>query len=657
MAFAILMLSMTAVILVVFGNQSIAIDTQVNAEAVSKAKAALEVARALSRQDFSLVTSIGAATEDIYQKSLDVVSISADTKQVTSNVTWTTGGRNLAVHFTTLLTNAQLSGNKCSPTLTGDWTAPQIYGYADFSSSAGATGVSIAAGKAYVTSDPNSSGTDDFYAIDVSSAAPGVTSLPILGHFSTAYGLTDVQTLGSNSYVAANSTQFQLLVIDVSNPSVLNISKIKAKRDVTAAADTAVGNTLYYANKKIYLGLTISTGKEFHIFDVTDPANPTEVGPGYEVGAAINDIVVKNNIAYLATAANNEIIAINVSDPMNPVLVGTYVSAALTGQSLAFNATNTLYFGRIGGNGNPKLLAFDPTALTTPTWTMNMIKQSGVYSLISRGGLLFMTTADPNDGFQIWDVSAASATVAPTRFDTSPLNIQQSATAGTDCYGNLLYVAQRSNRALQVIGPYVPSVYTLSNGGNISVGQGSSGSTNITKTQVSGTPTASTLNASGLPAGATASFTNGSCTPTCTASISISTLSTTPAGTYPITITGTGGITTTFNLVVTPVVTFNYSISNSGDITVTQGGSGVTTISLSLVSGTTQSVALSATGLPNKATASFSAVSCNPTCSSVLTIITSGSPPKTPTGTSQITVTGTSSGMPQKTTIFTLTVN
>jgi uncharacterized delta-60 repeat protein len=104
---------------------------------------------------------------------------------------------------------------------------------------------------------------------------------------------------------------------------------------------------------------------------------------------------------------------------------------------------------------------------------------------------------------------------------------------------------------------------------------------------------------------------------------------------------------TTIN-VTTP---FNYSLSNSGNITVTQGSSGSNTITATLTSGSTQSVSFSASGLPSGATYSFSPTSCNPTCYTTLTISTSAS---TPAGTYTITVTGSPLS---KTTTFSLIVN
>jgi hypothetical protein len=99
---------------------------------------------------------------------------------------------------------------------------------------------------------------------------------------------------------------------------------------------------------------------------------------------------------------------------------------------------------------------------------------------------------------------------------------------------------------------------------------------------------------------------------------------------------------------------FDFSLANSGGITVTQGGSGSNTITATLTTGSTQSVGLSCTsGLPTGATCGFSPASGSPTFSSTLTISALSS---TPTGPNTITVTGTA-GTLTHTTTFQLTVN
>jgi len=101
------------------------------------------------------------------------------------------------------------------------------------------------------------------------------------------------------------------------------------------------------------------------------------------------------------------------------------------------------------------------------------------------------------------------------------------------------------------------------------------------------------------------------------------------------------------------VVGFGLSLSNSGGITVAQGSSSSNTITVTLLSGTIQTVSLTASGLPSGASASFSPSSGNPTFTSTCTISTSSS---TPAGSYTITVTGTLGDL-SGTTTFTLAVN
>src|SRR2546427_7588659 len=179
----------------------------------------------------------------------------------------------------------------------------------------------------------------------------------------------------------------------------------------------------------------------------------------------------------------------------------------------------------------------------------------------------------------------------------------------------------------------------------------------VTATQVSATAQFVSFSASGLPTGATASFSPASCSPTCSSTVTLTTSASTPTGSSTITVTGAAGSlshTTTFTLTVNaPPPSFDFSLSNGGNKSVVQGQSVSNMITATLVSGTAQSVSFSASGLPTGATASFSPASCNPTCPSTVTLTTSAS---TPTGSSTITVTG-AYGSLSHTTTFTLTVN
>jgi parallel beta-helix repeat protein len=98
---------------------------------------------------------------------------------------------------------------------------------------------------------------------------------------------------------------------------------------------------------------------------------------------------------------------------------------------------------------------------------------------------------------------------------------------------------------------------------------------------------------------------------------------------------------------------FNFFLSNSGSITVNKGCSGSNIITANLVSGTTEPVTFSITGLPSSSSHSLSGGnSCSPTCSKTLTIYTTNT---TPLGSYLISITVTN-GTLLRTTNFNLVV-
>ncbi len=134
--------------------------------------------------------------------------------------------------------------------------------------------------------------------------------------------------------------------------------------------------------------------------------------------------------------------------------------------------------------------------------------------------------------------------------------------------------------------------------------------------------------------------------------LTVSAANATPPGSYSVTVTGTAGSLS--HSITVNVQIFDFSISNSGGITVDQGSSGSTTITVTLLGGPALSVNLSCTGgLPSGTSCSFNPASGLPTFTGSLTINTS-----TTTASGSYTITVSASGGGQThTTQFTLTVN
>ena len=188
---------------------------------------------------------------------------------------------------------------------------------------------------------------------------------------------------------------------------------------------------------------------------------------------------------------------------------------------------------------------------------------------------------------------------------------------------------------------------------SLTVTQGSSGSSTISVTPSGGFTGSVSLSTSALPSGVTASF--GTNPTTGTSVVTFTASSTATTGTSSVTITGTSGTlshTTSISLTVNATATPNFSLSASpSSLSVTQGSSGNSTITVTPSGGFTGSVTLSNSALPSGVTASFGT---NPTTStSVLTFTASST---ATTGTSTITITGVSGTLSHTTTIS-LTIN
>jgi hypothetical protein len=187
---------------------------------------------------------------------------------------------------------------------------------------------------------------------------------------------------------------------------------------------------------------------------------------------------------------------------------------------------------------------------------------------------------------------------------------------------------------------------------SLSINQGSSGTSTITVNPVNGFTGSVALAASGLPAGVTAVFTPASTTST--SSLQLTASSTATTGTATITITGTSGAlthTTTISLTVNSPAAPDFSLSASpASVTVAQGGSGSSTITVNPINSFTGSVALSASGLPAGVTAAFS-----PTSTTTTSVLTFTATSTATTGAATVTITGTSGTLTHTTTV-TLTV-
>ena len=160
------------------------------------------------------------------------------------------------------------------------------------------------------------------------------------------------------------------------------------------------------------------------------------------------------------------------------------------------------------------------------------------------------------------------------------------------------------------------------------------------------------LSISGLPTGATASFSPPSISSPGSSTLTITPSSSTPPGNYSLIITATTGSYTGTSTVTLVVQDFTASVTSPSQA-VTAGGSASYAVSTTANNSFAGSVALSMSGLPAGASATFSPVSITGSGASTLIITTSTS---TPVGTYSLTL-AASSGCRVRTLPLILVVN
>lgn len=150
-----------------------------------------------------------------------------------------------------------------------------------------------------------------------------------------------------------------------------------------------------------------------------------------------------------------------------------------------------------------------------------------------------------------------------------------------------------------------------------------------------------TFSVSGLPSGASASFTPSSVSSSGSSTMAVSTSSSTPTRTYTLTITATDGTLTHSTKVTLVVADFSISASPSSQ-TVRRGSQTTYTATITPVGPFSASVNFSVTGLPRRTNASFNPTSVVGSGSSTVTISVNK---PAQTGTYPLTITATGGGV------------
>ena len=481
-AFAILIINITAIVVLLNANQIASLDGEMNIRALYMAETALGVAKYNAKFDFNLLNSI-TKNDEPYAVQLEVIQSpnSFFLKQVKSIVTWSTAfNEQNKVELVTEVSNikALSGGDTCSSVIVGDWTHPLKSEYElgldilnDTSSTFPITSIQTFNGIMYLsTGNGASSTTNNFFRIDITDPSDPVFIPPGLdNNEAVSSGLNSIAVDGGNyAYVAsAHSANFgtclnpdglnkscgQLQVIDLNTFSVVYTYKVPG---VTGSAGQAIGVSLIYKDGIVYLGLAKTTGPELNIIDVgggdnplASPTNPILIG-SYEVNNEVNDLFLRNDYLYITSPNDQELKILDVTDSENPILVGGFDAqggGANNGNGKTLHLIgNTLYFGRTLLTGDEfYILDATNSESNLPILGSKNIQNgninASVNKIITRDYLSMLIT---NKEFQILRIDDPQNIVPYA----TPINLPPQAGVGmqaysADCEGNYVFIGSQ----------------------------------------------------------------------------------------------------------------------------------------------------------------------------------------------------------------------
>lgn len=237
-----------------------------------------------------------------------------------------------------------------------------------------------------------SNGNNRFYSIDISNKAT-----PVIADFVTV-NVWDFVIQGSYAYLTANSTNFCFSVVDISEPTDLQL--VNQVTDPTRCLGT-LGITV--EGNYLYTYSTSGSDEYFTIHDISNPlATNTLVGSwrAQDFGwanANAQDIQAVGNYVYLMGWMLDVLLVMDVSNPSAPVLVESLQDSV--------NLDSGLYIEKVGdylviGATNSNLLNIisinDPTNVSIVNTVSDPTNLSAPYDLTYANGVIYVPSIGLN---------------------------------------------------------------------------------------------------------------------------------------------------------------------------------------------------------------------------------------------------------------------
>ncbi len=266
------------------------------------------------------------------------------------------------------------------------------------------TDFEIRNGIAYVSTDSAKSSDPDLFVIDIHD----INNPVILSSIDTGPGISAITLAGRRIFAAAASTAYQLHIIYLNNlNSIFLESRFKLPLPF-ATATPSFGSSIFYKGGLIYLGTEKWDDDEFSVIDVNNPISPVKIG-GFETNSKINDIYIRDKLAYVADSDFKQMRIIDLNDILNPVEFNSFSPSGgnrQEGKSISL-FENGLSLTRTSGGFDivfdHEIFAFATTSSTTLARFNSYNIPGGAYSIVTDRSYLYLITREIDKEFRIFD--------------------------------------------------------------------------------------------------------------------------------------------------------------------------------------------------------------------------------------------------------------
>ncbi len=456
-ALGIFAFGLTAAVSLVVGQFTLSRTNTSTLTAFGTASTGLEAATQIRNRDWFTLTPgahgitlsgtswIFSGTSDTtggITRTVTVTSVDDTTRDVVSVATWqTTQGHTRTITLRERLRDWRSIG---VTGLSGDWTHPVTLGSVDLGPGIQANALAVQNHIVYIAASASSSSKPDFFVVDATDGAHP----RVVGSVNTGTGLNEIAVSGTYAYVANDADTNQLQVIDFSNPA---LPQVVAAQTPSGVGSDSEAFAIFVSGTTLYLGVEENSGREFFIYDVSNPLSPTLRG-SFEQNSDVNDIMVRGNYAYLATNRDDqELTILNISNPASPSFTGKFDVLGSSEEGMGVDVHDdvgrTYLVRTVGGNHTThhEFAIINTTTPSAPTLLGSIDIPNDVNAVRTIGNLSFLGTSDSNNELKIY------RTDDPAHIQLwSQMNFSQ--VASDIAYErNVVYVAVRSNDALRII--------------------------------------------------------------------------------------------------------------------------------------------------------------------------------------------------------------